>query len=78
TLVEKGIGRQEGHEILRNAAIKAKRENRFLKEILMENSKIEEVFTKTEIDGLLNPHKYLGKAVKQTENILKVLKNKYQ
>ena len=77
-LVEKGIGRQEGHEILRNAAIKAKKENRFLKEILMENPKIKEVFTKTEIDDLLNPHKYLGKAVEQTENILKFLKNKYQ
>ena len=77
-LVEKGIGRQEGHEILRNAAIKAKKENRFLKEILIEDPNIAEVFTKTEIDDLLNPHKYLGKAVEQTENILKFLKNKYQ
>lgn len=77
-LVEKGIGRQEGHEILRNAVIKAKKENRLLKEILIENPKIEGVFTKTEIDDLLNPHNYLGKAVEQTENILKYLKNKYQ
>jgi adenylosuccinate lyase len=77
-LVEKGIGRQEGHEILRNAAIKAKKENRLLKEILMQNPKIEEVFTQTEIDRLLNPHNYLGKAVEQTENLLKFLKNKYQ
>ncbi len=77
-LVEKGIGRQEGHEILRNAVIKAKKENRFLKEILMQNPKIEKVFTKTELNGLLNPHNYLGKAVDQTENLLKFLKNKYQ
>ena len=77
-LVEKGIGRQEGHEILRNAAIKAKKENKFLKEILIANPKIEEVFTKKEIDHLLNPHKYLGKAVEQTENILQFLKNKYK
>jgi len=77
-LVKKGIGRQEGHEILRNAAIKAKQENRILKEILIKNPNIAEVFTKTEIDDLLNPHKYLGKAVEQTENILKFLKNKYQ
>ncbi|NVM18943.1 MAG: adenylosuccinate lyase [Candidatus Lokiarchaeota archaeon] len=76
-LVEKDIGRQEGHEILRNAVIKAKKENRLLKEILMENPKIEGVFTKKEIDDLLNPHNYLGKAVEQTENILKYLKNKY-
>jgi adenylosuccinate lyase len=77
-LVEKGIGRQEGHEILRNAVIQAKKEDRFLNEILMEHPKIKEVFTKTEIDRLLNPHNYLGKAVEQTENLLKFLKNKYQ
>jgi len=76
-LVEKGIGRQEGHEILRNAVIQAKKENRFLKEILMEYPKIIEVFTKSEIDNLLNPYSYLGKAVEQTEHLIKVLKNKY-
>jgi len=77
-LVDKGIGRQEGHEILRNAVIKAKKENRLLRDILMENPMVEEVFTKTEIENLLNPHNYLGKAIEQTENILKFLKNKYQ
>ncbi|MFW9952501.1 MAG: adenylosuccinate lyase, partial [Candidatus Thorarchaeota archaeon] len=76
-LVEKGIGRQEGHEILRNAVIQAKKENRFLKEILMEHPKIIEVFTKSEIDNLLSPYSYLGKAVEQTEHLIKVLKNKY-
>ena len=77
-LVEKGIGRQEGHEILRNAAIKTKKENRFLKEVLFENPKIKEVFTKTEIDALLNPHNYLGKSIEQTDNLLVYLKNKYK
>lgn len=77
-LVEKGIGRQEGHEILRNAAIKTKKENRFLKEVLFENPKIKKVFTKTEIDALLNPHNYLGKAIEQTDNLLVYLKNKYK
>ncbi|MFX1287671.1 MAG: adenylosuccinate lyase [Promethearchaeota archaeon] len=76
-LVEKGIGRQEGHEILRNAVIQSKKENRFLKEIVMEHPKIHKVFTKTEIDMLFNPHRYLGKAIEQTENLIQVLKNKY-
>ncbi|MHA1535353.1 MAG: adenylosuccinate lyase, partial [Promethearchaeota archaeon] len=39
-LVKKGIGRQEGHEILRKAAIKAKNENILIKEILYKNPKI--------------------------------------
>jgi len=76
-LVEKGIGRQEGHEILRKAAIKAKKENRFIKEILLENGKITESFTKDEIDDLLNPHNYIGKSLELLENLLKFLKNKY-
>ena len=76
-LVEKGIGRQEGHEILRKAAIKAKKENRFMKEILLENGNITESFTKDEIDDLLNPHNYLGKSLELLENLLKFLKNKH-
>ncbi len=76
-LVKKGIGRQEGHEILRKAAIKAKNENILIKEILYKNPKIQEVLSKNEIDELLDPHKYIGKALEQTENILNVLKNKY-
>ncbi|TKJ19377.1 MAG: adenylosuccinate lyase [Promethearchaeota archaeon Loki_b31] len=76
-LVEKGIGRQEGHEILRKAAIKAKKENRFIKEILLENGKITESFTKDEIDDLLNPHNYIGKSLELLENLLKFLENKH-
>ncbi len=76
-LVKKGIGRQEGHEILRKAAIKAKNENILIKEILYKNPKIQEVLSKNEIDELLDPHKYIGKALEQTENILNILKNKY-
>ena len=76
-LVKKGIGRQEGHEILRKAAIKAKNENILIKEILYKNPKIQEVLSKNEIDELLDPHKYIGKALEQTENLLNVLKNKY-
>ena len=76
-LVEKGIGRQEGHEILRKAAIKAKKENRFIKEILLENGKITESFTKDEIEDLLNPHNYIGKSLELLENLLKFLKNKH-
>jgi len=76
-LVKKGIGRQEGHEILRKAAIKAKKENRFIKEILLENGKIMESFTKDEIDDMLNPHNYIGKSLELLENLLKFLKNKH-
>jgi adenylosuccinate lyase len=76
-LVKKGIGRQEGHEILRKAAIKAKNENILIKEILYKNPIIKEVLSKNEIDELLDPHNYIGKALELTENLLIYLKNKY-
>ncbi|MFX1493126.1 MAG: adenylosuccinate lyase [Promethearchaeota archaeon] len=76
-LVARGIGRQEGHEILRKSAIKSKKEDRLIKDILLENNKIRDKFTKEELDLLLDPHNYIGKAIVQTENLIKFLKNKY-
>ena len=77
-LVNKGIGRQEGHEILRQAAIQARNENIYMKDILIKHDRIKNKFTKEELDEILNPHNYIGKAVEQVENLTKILKNKYK
>ncbi|MHA1471698.1 MAG: adenylosuccinate lyase, partial [Promethearchaeota archaeon] len=71
-LVNKGIGRQEGHELLRKAAIKAKNENKLINEILYNDPKIQAILSKSEVDELLDPHNYIGKALEQTENLLNV------
>ena len=76
-LVKRGIGRQEGHEILREAAIVSRNENKFIKDILYENQIISKQFSKEELDDLLDPHQYIGTAVEQTVNLLKILKKKY-
>jgi adenylosuccinate lyase len=76
-LVNKGIGRQEAHELLRQSAIQARKEDRFMKDILFENSKIKNLFSKEELTNLFDPHKYIGKAIEQVENLVKILKNKY-
>jgi len=77
-LVKKGIGRQDGHEILRQASIKAREENLYMKDILINNQKIKEKFSKKELDDLFDPHKYIGKAVEQVENLIEALKNKFK
>jgi len=77
-LVDKGIGRQEGHEILRKAVIRSREENRFIKDILLENEKIKKNFNEAELESLFDPHTYIGTAVKQTINLIKYLKNKYK
>ncbi len=76
-LVNKGIGRQEGHEILRQAAILARKEDRYMKDILYENKKVTNLFSKEELSDLFDAHKYIGKAIVQVENLIKFLKNKY-
>jgi adenylosuccinate lyase len=76
-LVDKGIGRQEGHELLRQSAIIARKENRYMKDILFENNQIKNLFSKEELTKLFDPHEYIGKAVELVENLVKFLKNKY-
>ena len=76
-LVNKGIGRQEGHEILRKAAILARKEDRYMKDILYDNKKVTNLFSKEELSDLFDAHKYIGKAIEQVENLIKFLKNKY-
>ncbi|MFX0031652.1 MAG: adenylosuccinate lyase [Candidatus Hodarchaeota archaeon] len=76
-LVDKGIGRQEGHEILRQSVIKSKKENRLIKNILLENNIIKDKFREDELNELLNPHKYIGKAVEQIDNLKSYLEKKF-
>jgi adenylosuccinate lyase len=76
-LVNKGIGRQEGHELLRQAAIKARKDNRYMKDILYENSKINNLFSKEELNEIFDPHKYIGKSIDQVGNLIKFIKSKY-
>ncbi|KKL82835.1 hypothetical protein LCGC14_1980780, partial [marine sediment metagenome] len=76
-LVKRGMGRQEGHEILRQAAISARNEDKFMKDILKESDRIKGKFTREELEEIFNPHNYIGKSIEQTENLVKILKKKY-
>jgi adenylosuccinate lyase len=76
-LVKKGIGRQQGHEILRSSAIKARKEKKTLKEVLITEDIIKNNFTYSELDAMLAPENYIGKSVHQVEQMLAQLKVKY-
>ncbi|MBD3352376.1 MAG: adenylosuccinate lyase [Candidatus Lokiarchaeota archaeon] len=75
-LVAKDIGRQEAHEILRTSAIEARNTDRSMKEILLENQLISNQFNEEEINEMLDPANYLGKAIEQIDNLLSVIKSK--
>jgi adenylosuccinate lyase len=73
-LVKKGIGRQEAHELLRRCSMKVLKENKTLKEVLLKNDVIKKNFTEEELNRYLDPKNYLGTAVEQVENVIKVLR----
>ncbi len=71
SLTRKGVNRQEAHELLRKLTIKSALEKRPFKEILLKDKFVSSKLTAKEIDEGLNPHNYLGTAVKQAEAFAK-------
>ncbi|MEM3517059.1 MAG: adenylosuccinate lyase [Candidatus Bathyarchaeia archaeon] len=74
-LVEKNVGRQEAHELLRKSTIKAFNEDKPLKDVLLEEG-ILKYLTEEELDYCLNPRNYIGEAEKIVNEVIKVLRQK--
>ncbi|MBS7249191.1 MAG: adenylosuccinate lyase [Candidatus Freyarchaeota archaeon] len=74
-LVEKGLGRQEAHETLRQLAIKCRQENIPLKKAILEHPKLRTIVKEKELDNWLDPKQYIGTAVEQVEKLVNKLKN---
>ena len=72
-LVEKGMGRQEAHELMRVCSIKAIEQKKHLREILVGDKKIRELLTPEEISNALDAEKYIGSAVKIVDMTIKRL-----
>jgi len=75
-LVAKGVGRQEGHEIMRRLALKAWKEKRSLRQVMDEDEEATRLITPTEMDEWLNPHTYIGTSVEQVDRAVADLKKK--
>ncbi|MCD1293812.1 adenylosuccinate lyase [Methanocella sp. CWC-04] len=69
-LAKRGFGRQKAHEIVRSASMKAFEENRFLKDVLMDDPEISEKLTEKEVEEITDPERYIGTAVEQVEEVL--------
>ncbi len=61
-LSAKGIGRQEAHEIVRNISMLATEEGKGLKVKLLESKEIMSLISINELDDLMDPRNYVGKA----------------
>jgi adenylosuccinate lyase len=71
-LVEKGMNRQEAHELLRKLTIKSEMEKRHFKEVLLSSKAVHKYLKEEEVDDALNPREYLGTAVEQVERMIKI------
>ncbi len=71
-LTKKGMGRQEGHELMRKLAIKAQEDGRDFAEVLGEDSEVSQYLTKGEIEEALALDRYIGMAVEQVKRVLEV------
>ncbi len=69
-LVKKGLGRQEAHEIMRKLSMQAIETNTHLREQMALDEAISQLFTSEEIDVLMDPKSYIGKAEKIVEKAL--------
>src|SRR3989344_8972139 len=70
-LAEKGMGRQEAHELMRTAAQEAFASGRKLIDVLAGNKAVSSKFKKAELEALFDPHTYVGLAPKIVEKAVK-------
>jgi len=74
-LVEKGIGRQEAHELVRKYAVKAQKENLDFKKIFLSDPVVSEKLSEKELDEIVNPEMYLGNYREIIERIINLVNN---
>ncbi len=75
-LIAKGVGRQEGHELMRRLALKAWEEKLPLRQVMEEDTEASRIITPAEMDKWLNPHTYIGTSVEQVDQAIDKLRKK--
>ncbi|MEF8832469.1 MAG: adenylosuccinate lyase [Candidatus Thermoplasmatota archaeon] len=69
-LTEKGMSRQEAHELMRKVSMEARAEEKPLMDKLMEKQDVMEVTTEEELETVFDPEQYLGRAEEIVDEIV--------
>ena len=77
SLVEKGMDRQEAHEIIRKLVIQSSIEKEDFERLLISDETIRRYLDEEEIRNALNPKKYIGTAIEKTELVIERLRSSY-
>ena len=73
TLISKGMGRGDAHELMRKTSLKAVREGKTLKDAFLQENKKLKLLTDKEINDSLKPENYLGATEKIIDRVVKRL-----
>ncbi len=73
-MTKRGVSRQEAHEILRRAAMRAYERNTTLLDELIEDKEVMKYFTAEELKNILDPERYLGTALERVERVAEWVK----
>ena len=74
-LTRKGMGRQEAHEVVRRASMRAYESGRTLLEELLEDDVVRNYLSENELRELLKPENYLGTAKEKVERVVEWVKS---
>ena len=70
----KKVGRQQAHEIVRTAAMKAYESGEKLTDALLNEPVFAQHFTRAQLDWMVKPENYVGTAVQQVDYVIELLK----
>lgn len=74
-LVEKGMGRQDAHEVLRKASLDPENMDKHLTEVLKQNTAVTKYLTESEIDEIMKYENYTGLAKEKALEVANRWKN---
>jgi len=70
-LVGKGVGRQEAHKLVQDAAKKAREKDAHLRDALAADARAVKLLTRKEIEAALDPDLYLGASLEIVDRVAK-------
>jgi len=73
SLVAKGMGRQDAHELIRKCSMDTQKECKDFKSYLMEEERVTSLLSEKELDAALDPRSYLGSSGKTVDNIIGIV-----
>ena len=73
TLVEKGMGRQDAHELVREDSMRVYETGVNFLEVLSKDPRVSKFLSRKELEELMKPENYIGTAVEQVEKVVKRL-----